>query len=96
MAKHIEGLMTPTIRNGLRIKKEKGIRNITLYVPCLTGGQVKVIFHRVEEYSLPNEYTLIGTCTIDSERYEFEYYAPFGNRNATIIHFDPVKKTIPV
>lgn len=87
-----EGLMMSNVWNGLRIKKEKNLRSMPLNVIRLDGtGTEKVVFRDVEEFKLPNEYTLVGTCTIRNKEHTFEYIAPYGRENATVIGFLPVR-----
>ncbi|MEX3713527.1 hypothetical protein ABFV99_14080 [Cytobacillus horneckiae] len=84
-----EGLMMSSVWNGLQVKKEKQLKSMSLNVPLLDGRTEKVTFKEVEEFHLPNEYTLIGTCTIKNKEHTFEYVAPFGHRNSSIIGFLP-------
>ncbi|MBJ8109131.1 hypothetical protein COK00_12065 [Bacillus cereus] len=90
MQKGFEGLMMSNVWNGLRIKKEKNIKNMPLHVLRVDGGSEKVVFQDVEEFDFPNEYTLVGTCTINNREHTFEYIAKFGRQNSTIIGFLPV------
>lgn len=88
-----EGLMMSNVWNGLQLKKDKNIKSLPLHVIRLdTGSKEKVVFQDVQEFKLPNEYTLVGTCTINNEEHTFEYSAPFGKENATVIGFLPVRK----
>lgn len=88
--KGFDGLMLSNVWNGLQLKKEKSIKNMPLYVQRVDGGVEKVVFQQVEEFKLPNEYTLVGTCEIDNKPYSFEYVAPFGLSNGTVIGFNPL------
>lgn len=91
MDKGFEGLMMSNVWNGLQLKKEKQIKNMTLNVPRLDGGTEKVVFKDVHEFNLPNEYTLIGTCLINNKEHTFEHTAPFGKTNASVIGFLPIQ-----
>jgi len=88
-----EGLMLASVWNGLRIKKEKNLKSISLKVARMDGqGTERVVFQEVGEAHLPNEYTLVGTCLISGKPYTFEYRAPFGYPNNTIIGFEPIRQ----
>jgi len=83
-----DGIIQPNFWHGLEIKKEKDIKSMPLYIQMLEGGVEKVIFEDVEELKLPEEYCLIGTCSIGGKPHTFEYVAPFGDkRNTTTIGF---------
>lgn len=87
-----EGLMLKSVWNGLQLKKEKNIKNLPLNVSRIDGGVEKVVFQDIEEFNLPNEYTLIGTCMINNQKHSFEYVSPFGTQNASIIGFLPIQE----
>jgi len=83
-----DGIMQPNIWNGLNIKKEKQIKSMPLNVQMIDGGLEKVVFKDVEEFRLPEEYCLTGTCSIRGKDHTFEYSAPFGDkRNTSVIGF---------
>ncbi|MES9681850.1 hypothetical protein ABWK22_02795 [Gottfriedia acidiceleris] len=87
-----EGLMMSNIWNGLQIKKDKNLRRMPLHVVRVDGkGQEKVVFQDIQEFKFPNEYTLVGTCTINNKEHTFEYSAPYGKENSTVIGFLPVQ-----
>lgn len=90
--------MMHNVRQGLEIKKAKGIRNMTLKILRADGsGMVKVVFKQVEEHHLPGEYLLTGTCSINGVEHTFEHSAPaYGKHNSTIIGFLPVKEKVSV
>lgn len=87
-----DGIMLSNVWKGLQLKKEKNIKNMLLNVPRLDGGVEKVVFQNVEEFKLPHEYVLVGTCTIGNKVHTFEYNAPFGTENASIIGFLPMER----
>lgn len=91
MNKGFDGMMLSNVWNGLQLKKEKGIKSMPLYVQRLDGGTEKVIFKDIEEINFPGEYTLLGTCEINNKPHTFEYYAPFGHTNASVIGFLPIQ-----
>ncbi|UOE58106.1 hypothetical protein [Cytobacillus oceanisediminis] len=92
-----DGLMLANVWNGLKLKKEKNMKSISLKVLRMDGtGLERVVFQEVMETYLPNEYTLVGTCSINGKPYTFEYRAPFGNANHTVIGFKPMKVTAGV
>ncbi len=90
MQKGFEGIMMSNVWNGLQIKKEKNIKSMPLRVPRVDGGSEKVVFKNIEEFNLPNEYTLVGTCTINNREHTFEYIAKYGRQNSTVIGFLPI------
>lgn len=90
MERGFEGLMMSNVWNGLQIKKEKQIKSMPLNVVRVDGGgRERVVFQDIEEFNLPDEYTLVGTCTINNKEHTFEYVAPYGRENATVIGFLP-------
>lgn len=90
--KGFDGLMMSSVWNGLQVKIDKQIKNVPLYVTRLDGGIEKIVFQDIQEFKLPNEYTLIGTCTVKDEEHTFEYHAPFGRHNGSVIGFLPIRK----
>ena len=93
MSQGFEGLMLDNVWNGLKLKKEKQLRNLPLNVRRLDGGVEKVIFQDVMEFKYPNEYSLVGTCLINNEEHTFEYVAKHGIANSSVIGFLPQKKS---
>lgn len=92
MTKGFEGLMMSNVWNGLQIKKDRNLKSMPLHVMRVDGGKEKVVFRDIQEFKLPNEYTLVGTCTINNKEHTFEYTAPYGRENASIIGFLPVEE----
>lgn len=85
-----DGLMLDTVWRGLQLKKKKNIKEIPLHVVRVDGkGTEKVVFQDVSEFKFPNEYVMVGTCKINNKEHTFEYSAPFGRMNASVIGFLP-------
>lgn len=93
-----DGLMLANVRQGLQIKKDKRIKNMSLNVIRADGkGMEKVVFQQVEEHYVGSEYIMTGTCTIKGIQHSFEHSAPiYGLHNSSIIGFLPVKEKVSV
>lgn len=94
MNEGFEGIMTSNVRNGLQLKKDKELYSMPLKVLRMDGaGMEKVTFKEVNEFHLPDSYTLVGTCSIRGVEHTFEHSAPpYGLHNSTIIGFLPIKQ----
>lgn len=85
-----DGLMLDSVWRGLQLKKAKQIKDMPLHVVRADGkGTEKVVFQDISEFKYPNEYVLVGTCKINNKEHTFEFSAPYGMNNSSVIGFMP-------
>lgn len=95
MNEGFEGFMLSDVWKGLQFKRKRKLKQIPLYVNKTDGsGSQKVVFKDIEEFDFPNQYTLVGTCSIDNKEHTFEYVAPSKQVKGSTIGFLPIRKEV--